>query len=269
MAEIRPIRTEEIPLLKDFAPPDWNNDTSALFAFHFGMDYFHPLVAELDGKVVGCAEGIVNGNAGWLGNIIVLAEARRQGIGQALTARLVELFHAHGCAHQILIATQMGEPVYARLGFRVSSHYIFLKRATPSAPKPASGVRPFVPGDAARLFALDRRISSEDRRPLLERFLVDAHVHAAASGALDGFFLPGLGNGLVLAENAPAGLALLQFKLGQGITSLVVPEGNTAALNFLFDQGFLETARAPRMALGPDVDWQPACVYSRGAGYCG
>jgi ribosomal protein S18 acetylase RimI-like enzyme len=84
MLKIRPIEPMEIPTLKDFAPPDWSSDLSIVFAFHFGQPYFHPIVAELDGKLVGCAQGILTGKSGWLGNIIVLPEYRGRGIGTGL-----------------------------------------------------------------------------------------------------------------------------------------------------------------------------------------
>jgi hypothetical protein len=50
---------------------------------------------------------------------------------------------------------------------------------------------------------------------------------------------------------------LLKFKLNQGKTFMVVPEGNIAALNYLKGVGFAETGSAPMMTLGKDVDWKP------------
>jgi len=128
MLEIRPVKSIELPLLKGFAPVEWNTDLTEAFSFHFGRPYFHPVVAEQDGRVVGCAQGLLNGKTGWLGNVIVLPEFRGRGIGLALTQSLVDFFKAEGCISQVLIATKMGEPVYRRLGFAVTSRYIFLKR---------------------------------------------------------------------------------------------------------------------------------------------
>ncbi len=268
MLKIRPIASSEIPLLKEFAPPDWKSDISAIFAFHFGQLYFHPLVADLDGKVVGCAEGLLNGDTGWLGNIIVLPDFRGRGIGQALTAGLVDFFRSRGCAHQLLVATAMGEPVYTKLGFEACSKYVFLKRKTAAANADPSGVREYAPQDYAALIALDRTASAEERQPFLGRFLPGAWVHST-DGTLDGFYLPALGNGLIVAADTRAGLELLQYRAAVGPENAVVPEANAAALKFLQENGFEETRRAPRMALGGDVDWKPRMVYQRGAGYCG
>lgn len=269
MFNIRPITSTELPPLKDFAPPDWNTDLSLMFSFHFGQPYFHPIVAELDGQIAGCANGLRNGNTGWLGNIIVLPESRGQGIGHALTAGLMDFFRGRGVAHQVLIATEMGEPVYRKLGFETVSEYIFLKRTREVDPGPANDVRPATALDFPAILALDRAITGEERAAFLGRFLSEAWVHACPSGAVDGFYLPGLANGPVLAENDEAGLALLALRLGRGAATSVVPGANTAAMDFLLANGFVETGRAPRMVLGPDTAWYPGGVYSRGSGFCG
>ncbi len=268
MLKIRPIESSEIPLLKDFAPPDWKSDISAIFAFHFGQSYFHPLAADLEGKIVGCAEGLLNGDTGWLGNIIVLPDFRGRGIGQALTASLVEFFRSRGCAHQLLVATAMGEPVYTKLGFETCSKYVFLKRKTGAANADPTGLREYGSQDYAALIDLDRTASAEERQPFLRRFLSGAWVHTRGD-ALDGFYLPALGNGLIVAENDRAGLDLLGYRAAVGPDNTVVPEANAAALKFLRENGFEENHRAPRMALGGDVDWKPRMVYQRGAGYSG
>ncbi len=64
-------------------------------------------------------------------------------------------------------------------------------------------------------------------------------------------------------------MALLRFKLGLGSQGIVLPEANSIAIGFLQERGFQETARAPRMVLGADVDWHPTQVFSRGSGYSG
>ncbi len=267
---IRPIQAAELRILKGFAPPDWNTDLSETFSFHFGHPYYYPIVAEQDGRIVGCGQGLLNGRTGWLGNIIVLPEYRGRGVGAALTQHLAERFRSLGCSSQLLIATRMGEPVYRKLGFEVTAQYVFLKREESCPPLEFPTVRRAGPADWAALFALDRTITGEDRRQFLERFLGDAWVHQpSGSAAIEGFYLPGLGTGPVLAANDQAGLALLSFKLGQGCQSVVIPEGNPAALVHLLENGFVEKTRAPRMVLGKELDWQPAKVYSRGAGYCG
>ncbi len=270
MLKVRELRAGEVPLLKDFAPPEWKTDVSQLFGRHWGQPYFHPVGAELDGALVGCANGLVHENAGWLGNIVVRPEQRGHGIGRALTQALIELFDARRLPFQILIATPLGERVYRKLGFEIRSQYIFFERqGAPLAVDAPANVRPLTSGDEEAVFALDASVTLEMRRSFLRGFLQGAFVHTGPRGDVDGYYLPGLSNGLVIASNDEAGLALMQHKLMLGATASVVPEQNTVALDFLRSHRFVETFRAPRMTLGPDGAWQPERIYCRGSGYCG
>jgi GNAT superfamily N-acetyltransferase len=267
--KIRPLLSNEIPLLRGFAPLDWNADLSAIFSFHFGHPYFHPIVAELDGIIVGCAIGLLNGNTGWLGNIIVLPQFRGHGIGYALTEHQVDYLHSKGCTTLILTATNLGEPIYRKLGFKTTSQYVFLKTEQACIPAEAPGIRSLDSRDAPSLFTLDRFITGEDRQLFLSRFLSDGWGHEASSGELDGYYLPGLTPGPVLANNDETGLDLILFKIRNGCRNIVAPDLNMAVLQFLRKNGFIETNRAPRMTLGNEVDWHPERVYSRGTGYSG
>jgi ribosomal protein S18 acetylase RimI-like enzyme len=270
MLKIRDLAVEEIPVLKDFAPPEWNVDLSAVFGRHFGQPYFHPIAAELDGRIVGCANGLLHGSAGWLGNIVVLPEFRGRGVGHHLTENLIAYFHSQCVEHQLLVATNMGEPIYRKLGFTVSSYYIFFSRAGGSAePCTISAVRPFELRDEAALLALDRAVTGERRPVFLRRCLADAWVHVDRSGELDGYYLPAVGTGLLIAADDGAGIALLEHRLGQPGSTCVAPERNAVAIEFLLQHGYVETSRAPRMTLGPEIDWRPERVYCRGSGFCG
>jgi GNAT superfamily N-acetyltransferase len=267
---VRPLLQSEVPLLKDFAPPEWNSDLSELFGQYFGQSFFHPLLAEWDGAPAGCACGICNGNAGWLGNIIVLPDYRGHGIGSALTDHLVNTFQQQGCASQILIATPLGEPIYRKAGFVTRSTYLFLRRGEPAGSKPTPHIRETRTEDHEAIFALDQEATEEARRPFLKMFLAESWVyHPADNREIGGTFLPKLGNGLIIARNAEAGLALLDFKLSRGSTLVVVPSANEAALDHLTAAGFQVQFTVPRMVLGPEVDWHPEMVFSRGGGYCG
>jgi len=268
--KIRPVKSNELPHLKDFAPQEWNSNISQRFAFYFGQPYFHPIVAELAGEIVGCANGLLNETVGWLGNIIVLPEYRGQGFGSALTAELVEYFRQQGCKSQLLVATKLGEPVYARLGFTVSSTYTFLRSEKTIPARATPHVRRATPEDFEAIRALDQEITGEERTGFLERFLAGGWVFQAdALEPVTGFFLPDLESGPILARGTMAGLELLQYKLGLGCTFVVVPTSNQPALDFLLSAGFQVENTAPRMTLGTELEWIPEGVFSRGGGFCG
>ena len=269
MFKIRPLTANELPLLWNFAPPDWNTDLAKIFSFHFGQPSFYSIGAELDGKLVGCANGLLQDRVGWLGNIIVLPEARRSGIGQALTEHLIQYFQMRGCRAQLLIATSMGEGLYKKLDFRICSYYISLRSEQTPQPSLSRRIRPLVPADVEAVLELDQQVCSEERAPFLRRFLQGAFVYEDTSSTIDGYLLPALGNGLIIARGKRAGLALLKFKLAYGSPLMVVPEENRAALDLLQQAGYFETKRMPRMCLGEQVDWKPELVFSRGTGFCG
>ncbi|MBI5084715.1 MAG: GNAT family N-acetyltransferase [Acidobacteria bacterium] len=253
---LRDLELSEIPMLAGFAPEEWRVALDSVMLDHFGRDYFVARVAVEQGRIVAVGQGIATGGTGWAGNIIVHPEARRRGLGSRITQDLMDLLRARGCGWLLLVATELGEPVYSRLGFRRSSEYVFLRM--PRMPlTEAADVRRLKAGDADAVFQLDAYATGEARGALLA-------PHLAA-----GYFLPTLGAGPVVAANAPAGLALLGFKHALYPGNAVVPEGNLPALRFLLERGAEETARAPRMTLGGEPPWRPECVFARGAGYCG
>lgn len=94
----------------------------------FGSTVLHLLV-RLDDRPVGVGTvAVINGVAG-LYNITVLDDARGHGLGRTVTSALMQRGRAHGGKVSILHATPMGEPVYARLGYKPMCeipHYVWL-----------------------------------------------------------------------------------------------------------------------------------------------
>ncbi len=270
MFEIRQILKSEIQQLQKFPPEDWNLDLPRLFYFHFGNSYFYPAVAEVDGKIAGCGIGIIHGSVSWLGTIIVLPEYRRHGIGQKITGNLIDYCRSKGCTSHLLIASEMGESVYKKLGFKINSTYVFYKRESIVPTHNITNVRAMRPEDFQAVKELDREATGENRFQFIERFLSTGWIYATdASACILGFYLPDLGGRLVIARDANAGLELIKLRFNRGKITAVVPATNTIAREFLTSEGFQEYRTAPRMALGAEIKWQPAMVYNRGAGYCG
>jgi len=266
---IEPLTKEAIPLLRDFAPPEWNSPLDRFLTFHWGQPYFQAWIARLDGQITGVGNIIRHETSGWLGNIIVAPPFRRQGLGQGITEHLIDQLRAAGRKSLLLVATAMGEPVYRRIGFEVSVVYRFFKGEPPPM-QPDSALRPLVPADRAAALELDRIVSGEERTPLVSRFLETGWVYQADPGAtIRGVFLPAFAMGLVSALDEEAGLTLLKFKLAHNGGKVVIPEANKAAIGLARQLGFQEYLAAPRMHLGPEVPWQPHLVFSRASGYCG
>jgi ribosomal protein S18 acetylase RimI-like enzyme len=107
----------------DLAPPDWFEYLRIVgvapdFLSAADPAAYHILVARLDGENV--AAGMAFDRDGDCGiyNVGTLDHARRRGIGTAITARLLHDAIARGCMTASLQSTEMGERVYAAVGFR-------------------------------------------------------------------------------------------------------------------------------------------------------
>jgi len=75
-------------------------------------------VGYTDGQPVTTGFGIRTGRTIGVYNIATLETARRRGYGAAMTERVVADGAAAGCDVAILQASDMGRPIYERLGFR-------------------------------------------------------------------------------------------------------------------------------------------------------
>jgi ribosomal protein S18 acetylase RimI-like enzyme len=75
-------------------------------------------VGYLDGGPVASASLITAGGAAGIYNVATIPWARRQGIGAQITAHAVAFGGERGLEVATLQASQMGRPVYERLGFR-------------------------------------------------------------------------------------------------------------------------------------------------------
>lgn len=235
---------------------------------HVGRRYFHARVATMASRIVAVGQGVATGRTGWIGNIIVSPDMRGRGLGARMTQQIMFWLLDQGCSTMLLTATEAGEPVYRKLGFRQTAEYVFLD--TPRLPPPAAGaVRRLEPDDVNQVARIDASVTGETRVELLEPHLGSGWVWADRDRGLAGFFLPTFGQGLVLADDPAAGVDLLRFKHAFFPRNAVVPAANTVALTFLAEHGARQTARAPRMALGDEADWMPHGVFGRAAGFCG
>ena len=81
-------------------------------------------VAYLESQPVGAGLGMRTGRTIGIYNIATVPSARRRGLGAAMTMRIVDDGAAAGCDVAILQASDMGRPIYERLGFRTVVEYM-------------------------------------------------------------------------------------------------------------------------------------------------
>lgn len=71
-----------------------------------------------DGAVQGFITSLAYQRSGWIGNLIVRPDQRRNGIGSLLMGRCMEALASSGVRTVWLTASSSGAPLYERLGFR-------------------------------------------------------------------------------------------------------------------------------------------------------
>jgi GNAT superfamily N-acetyltransferase len=265
--EIQALEHADLPFIAAFQPPDWP-DVLPSFRFYIDASFCHPIKAVDGNQIVGVGSSIIHDQVAWLATIITHPERRNRGIGTFVTSALVDSVKNTSCRTIMLVATPLGEPVYRKLGFETDGEYLFFRDGNTTDGKAISeNVIPFDPKYAEQVYVLDRRAAGENREMRLNEFLVNAKLYVQ-SGRVQAFYLPSFGEGLIVAENPEAGLALLDVKhISPAAT--ILPKENVAGIDYLRNMGYRQYRTAARMRLGKKLDWRPDMIYSRVSGAIG
>ena len=274
---IRPLTVADLDAVVEATAHVGWGDLRPHLTFYLQQTGCCPLVADEDGRIVGTAAGTKKGTVGWVGHVIVHPEYRRQGIGSALVEAVIARLEADGCRTILLIATDLGRPIYERLGFRVDSPYSKLNGPTLDAYPTHPDLRPLAESDLPEVRALDRLASGEDRAAHLRLATNGWVVADAAPGRLRGFYLPmPFAEGPLVATDPVATATLLdvarttaRLARGQAELRFTIPAANAAALAHLRRVGFVEGEPLPRMVRGEALSWRPDLVAGRFSGALG
>ncbi len=249
--------------------PDGWTDIVPAFEYYINSSFCYPLKTKIDGQIVGLGVSIIFGDTSWLAHIIVNKDFRNRGIGYEIVQKLLLDLKNESCPTCLLIATELGQPVYEKAGFKIVSPYTFFDRGKSRTYLQISKkVVAFHNEHYSKIMSLDRKISGENREMLLQENTKNAMVYID-NYDVKGFYLPGLGEGLIVAESEEAGIELMKLKLSK-TDKAVIPSENKTAAEFLLQNGFVESqTKGVRMILGQDVDWQPEKIYSRIGGNFG
>ena len=264
--EIESFTSYDLDAVAGLQPDGWP-DIFPSIEYYCKSDFCFPLKATLARKVVGIGTAIIYGYTAWLAHIIVSPDHRNAGIGSAITKALIDLSQRNSCRSLLLIATTLGEPVYKKFGFEVETKYLFFDHGISLSPEASPEISGFQKTHEEPLFELDRFVSGEDRKKLLREHLNNTLVFIE-NNLLKGFYMPALGEGLIIADSPAAGLALMKLRTAS-TKKFCIPMLNENALNFLSQNGYTEYRRASRMILGEKVIWEGRKIYSRIGGNLG
>ena len=255
--------------LNTLPPVEWQTDAYSLFIRNEWQPWFYPYQVVIEKQLAGFGLLFQFEKVAWLGWILVHTNFRNKGIGTSITEHLINEAKRKGAESLILTATEMGFPIYHKFGFRTVSYYRFFRFSEKFVPAPAATeIRRARLNDLHDLASLDRKATGENRILLLENNLTEIYVHAN-SHKINGFIMPGLGNGYIVADDEHSGMDLFNFRCHLNKKLVAVPEQNIKMISWLSDNGFSEINPIPRMVLGKEPDWNPKMIFHRGTGYSG
>lgn len=265
---LRQIGYEDFNQVKNLPPDDWNFSYSDFLLKHMQEDYFYAMVTFAGSEITGTGNAFNFGKTGWLANIIVKPEYRKQGIGLFITRHLIQYLNKKGCETILLLATESGERIYQEAGFTsVLKYRYFTSEGDISSAMPKE-IRKVRKSDLDEIVKLDALATGEDRSSLLLKFYESGWVYSAGS-SIAGFYIPDFGRGLVIATDNQAGLKLLELKHSVQHSRSAVPEVNHDTVRFFGEKGLKENSSCSRMILGYQIEWNPHHIYSYAHGYCG
>jgi hypothetical protein len=265
--EIQPLQHNDLPLIPTLLPPGWDSAIPAI-QFYTTSAFCFPIKVSVDGKMVGTGTTIIHHDVAWLAHILVHADHRNQGIGQLVTKTLIDIATSKNCDTLYLLATELGEPVYRKFGFETETEYVFLKseRLLDSAFHD-DNIIPYSNAYEKQIELLDRQVSGEDRLFHLQQHLSNGLVYVV-DNRVEGFYLPTMGDGLIVATTNTAGQSLMRLRLATKDFA-VYPIDNLLAAAFIQQHPFTEIRRQKRMRLGKLRNWQPTNIYNRIGGNLG
>jgi len=269
MISIRKMTADDIPLgmrLKEAA--GWNQ-TETDWRRHLKLEPEGCFVASCDDTPAATlAVTIFGGDASgvgrtrptaWIAMVLTDPSFRRRGLANALLSHAIEFCEARGVREIRLDATEMGRPVYEKLGFAVTFDLTRWRGAARDMPQAASavgaiGLRAMTAEDLAdgELADLDRLATGEDRRRLLAALRDDLPEAALAAStdprelsAVLGFALARRGSralqiGPVVARTESLGVGLLHAALAASAGNEIVvdvPDRNGPATAIVREAG--------------------------------
>lgn len=262
---ILPAEITDLPSLPPLQPADWP-DIVPNMRFYIDSLYCYPVKYAEDNIIKGIGVYILFGETAWLAHIIVHPEYRHQGIGMMITKHLMDLLK-NKVKSILLIATPMGLPVYMKAGFIKDSEYLFFNDGKFNGIHDNSNISVLHQRYIPQILELDADISGEDRSVLIREHLEIGWVYQV-NDKVEGYFLPDLKEGLIIAKNDEAGISLMKKKYST-VQNAVIPEQNKSGIEFLQSAGYNFWRVGTRMYIGNRIYWKPENIYGRISGGCG
>jgi len=257
----------DIDKLPSIQPPTWY-DIRPIHKFYVQAPHCYVFKAEIGRDMVGAGTVIIHDDVAWLAHILVHENHRKKGIGRAISEHVLNVALNKGIKTVYLKATDLGAPVYIKIGFEVETEYLIYKEFTIDTTQPTDiHIQPYKVDYKDAVLALDKRISGENRIDDLHFYLKSAFVYLN-NKTIEGVYFPECGEGLIIAENARAGTALMYKRL-QTKDVVLFPQENTNAKAFMDGLNIKPKGCIKRMIYGERRPTQLSGIYNRIGGNLG
>lgn len=252
--------------------------TGEFFQLCLAHDPHGGFIAEADDRRVGMVTTTRHGCTGWIGNLIVVPERRRRGIGRRLVAHAMEHLASQSIATIRLEADPPGIRLYRRLGFTDEFESLRFRLDTRTQAFDQRTER-FTRADLPAIAAFDHEHFGDDRGRLLKLLLAQAKAAYALRDhrQIRGYAFVvasrlGTRIGPWVARDAEAAETLLQSILTDWpdtAIALGTPSPNHAAVALLESHGFARVPSSYRMVYGRQSAGHPEKIFAIGNGAMG
>lgn len=261
------IQNRDIDSLKDLQPEGWT-DIRPFFYYYSGSSFCNPLKMTDNGRIIAAGTSISHQDSSWLAHIIVHPDYRNQGLGLKLASALVDDLDRNKIKTVFLDATDMGYPVYKKIGFELETEYIHMDGNFVDVDLiDSAAVIPYHTKYCDQVLELDRKISAEDRVDVLSPHLPLSMLYVSDDKVLGAYF-PFLLDSFVLASDPVAGTELMKLRMRSKYTTRF-PIGNQACIDFLAKHNYQKMRTSKRMILGEKREWKEEGIFNRISGGLG
>ncbi|WP_439583343.1 GNAT family N-acetyltransferase [Dyadobacter bucti] len=259
--------SSDLEQLRDLQPADWG-DLVPRFRYFIDSPFCKPIKITERAQVIAIGTSMFHKDTAWLACIVVHPDHRKKGLGNTITKELIDGIDRKHYPTIYLDATDFGYPVYKKLGFEVETEYAhYIRNQKTEGQVLSENLLEYEQKFRQEVLELDRKVSGEDRRGILNDFIDSAMLYVNNS-KVEGFYIPGWGDGPVLAVTDVAGTELMKLRI-QTYDNAVFPVENAISADFVTDNNFVFRKTSRRMYLGPKRVWQPRNLYNWISGQLG
>jgi ribosomal protein S18 acetylase RimI-like enzyme len=261
--QIRRMQKEDIPLGLELCRAAGWNQTQADWERMLALSPEGAFVAEY--RAQPCATAVTTSygtRTAWIGMLMVHSDFRRRDIGSSMMRHCIEHLRAKGIESIKLDASDLGRPVYLKLGFEDERPVYRYSGARPDVSSDVSDARPLAPELWNNISECDKVAFGADRLPLLK--LLNAQGIAAAVAAPSGLKGYGFARagchasqiGPIVAIDANTAEQIVRYlvaRLPEGAVCWDFPPDNVGAKALAISCGLAVHRRFTRMFLGAQV----------------